>query len=301
MPNDKNAVEISGLCRKFGKTIAVNNLSLRAPRGKCYGFFGRNGAGKTTTIRCMLNLLQPDSGEIRIFGKSPKKDETAVKSRLGYVPEVVAFYPWMTVRGTLDFISSFRDHWNSELEKNLLERFDLDPGKKVTSLSRGMKAQLSLLCAICPEPDLLLLDEPTSGLDPIVRRDFIKTVIGAFQEGDPENRTMFISTHLIGEFEGLIDEFTIIEAGRDILSLDADQARGRFKKIKLRFEDQPPTIKETGIVSVYTEGRDVEVVTSDYSEALKDKLASLSPKSLQVETLRLEEIFIAAVGGERKR
>ena len=99
---------------------------------------------------------------------------------------------------------------------------------------------MALITAVCPEPELLLLDEPTSGLDPIVRREFIETVIGAYQSSDPENRTVFVSTHLISEFEGLIDEFTIIEQGRELLAMPADDARERFKKIRVRFSADAP-------------------------------------------------------------
>ena len=150
-----------------------------------------------------------------MFGLDPARHEVAVKSRLAYVPDHVAFYPWMTVRDTLDYFASFRAHWNRETERALLDRFRLDPRQKTSHLSKGQRTQLALITAICPEPELLVLDEPTSGLDPIVRREFIQTVIGAYQEGDPGRRTVFVSTHLISEFEGLIDEFTIIEHGRE--------------------------------------------------------------------------------------
>ena len=102
------AIEIRGLVRKYGRTDAVNGLSLRVAPGRCYGFFGRNGAGKTTTIKCLLNLLRPTAGEVRVFGLDPARAEVEVKSRLAYVPDVVAFYPWMTVRQALDYAASFR-------------------------------------------------------------------------------------------------------------------------------------------------------------------------------------------------
>src|SRR5262245_23189197 len=119
------AIEVSNLVRKYGKTDAVNGLSLTVQPGKCYGFFGRNGAGKTTTIKCLLNLLRPTSGSVRVFGLDPAKDEVPVKSRLSYVPDMVAFYPWMTVRETLDYLASFRSHWNRDIEKELLGQFRL--------------------------------------------------------------------------------------------------------------------------------------------------------------------------------
>jgi ABC-2 type transport system ATP-binding protein len=223
-------IEIDNLVRRYGRHDAVDGLTLHVPAGRCYGFFGRNGAGKTTTIKCLLNLLRPTSGRVRVFGLDPRRDEVAVKSRLAYVPDAVAFYPWMTVRDALNYFASFRTRWNDRSERELLDQFRLDPRQKTSHLSKGQRTQLALIAAICPEPELLVLDEPTSGLDPIVRREFIQTVIGAYQDADPERRTVFVSTHLISEFEGLIDEFTIIDSGREVLTLDADAARGRFEK-----------------------------------------------------------------------
>src|SRR5215207_5537000 len=102
MSEDPVAIEAHQLVRRFGRADAVDGLSLRVERGRCYGFFGRNGAGKTTTIKCLLNLLRPTSGHVSVFGLDPARDEVAVKSRIAYVPDHVAFYPWMTVRQTLD-------------------------------------------------------------------------------------------------------------------------------------------------------------------------------------------------------
>ena len=137
MSAETPAIEIDHLVRRFGHTDAVNGLSLRVRPGRCYGFFGRNGAGKTTTIKCLLNLLRPTSGSVRIFGLDPARDEVAVKSRLAYVPDAVAFYPWMTVRETLDYLASFRPRWNEAVERDLLDRFRLDPGRRRATCRRG--------------------------------------------------------------------------------------------------------------------------------------------------------------------
>ena len=294
MTNQTPVIEINNLTRRYGKLEAVNGLSLTVQPGRCYGFFGRNGAGKTTTIKCLLNLLRPTAGSVRVFGRDPQKDEVAVKSRLGYVPDAVAFYPWMTVRDTLNYLASFRAHWNRDIESDLLGRFGLNETQKTSALSKGQKTQLALISAIVPEPELLVLDEPTSGLDPIVRREFIETVIGAYQSGDAARRTVFVSTHLISEFEGLIDEFTIIEQGRELLSLAADDARDRFRKLRARFAQAPAKLDLPGALSVKQTGREVEILANGNSEQLLATLRGLQPEELQTESLSLEEIFVAS-------
>ena len=293
MNTDSPIIEIRNLSRRYGKLDAVNGLTLTVRSGKCYGFFGRNGAGKTTTIKCLLNLLRPDAGSVRVFGLDPRQHEVAVKSRLAYVPDMVAFYPWMTVRDTLEYLASFRANWNRDIETDLLQRFQLDATKKTASLSKGQRTQLALIGAICPEPELLVLDEPTSGLDPIVRREFIETVIGAYQSGDPGRRTVFVSTHLIAEFEGLIDEFTIIEQGRELLMMNADAARNRFKKIRARFA-QEVELPLTGALHVKRSGRELEILANGNSEALLAELKARQPEELRTESLTLEEIFVAS-------
>jgi ABC-2 type transport system ATP-binding protein len=293
--SDAPAIAIDGLVRRYGRTEAVNGLSLRVEPGRCYGFFGRNGAGKTTTIKCLLNLLRPTAGSIRVFGLDPARDEVAVKSRIAYVPDAVAFYPWMTVRQTIEYFASFRPCWNVETEHALVDRFRLDLRQKTSHLSKGQRTQLALITAICADPDLLVLDEPTSGLDPIVRREFIQTVIGAYQEGDTGRRTVFVSTHLISEFEGLIDQFTIIEGGRDVLTLDADAARQRYQKIYARFAQEPTALDLAGTRVLRRDGRELELVANGNSAELLDRLMRHSPETVRTEALTLEDIFVSTL------
>ena len=298
MHPEQPAIEVRGLVRKFKRTDAVDGLNLRVEPGRCYGFFGRNGAGKTTTIKCLLNLIRPTAGEVRVFGLDPARADVAVKSRLAYVPDFVAFYPWMTVRQVLDYCAAFRSRWNVDTERALLDQFRLDERQKTTHLSKGQRTQLALIAAICPEPDLLVLDEPTSGLDPIVRREFIRTVIGAYQEGDPGRRTVFVSTHLISEFEGLIDEFTIIDRGRAVLSLDADTARERYHKIYARFAAEVPDLGLSGVQYIRRHGREIEMVTTGNPDAVLDQLRARAPEDVRSEALTLEEIFVSTLQPE---
>ncbi len=264
------------------------------PAGSCYGFFGRNGAGKTTTIKCLLNLLKPDSGIVRVFGLDPARQELEVKRRIAYVPDQVAFYPWMSVRDALDYAASFRTQWNVQTEASLLERFRLDTRKPVAGLSKGQRTQLALIGAICADPELLILDEPTSGLDPIVRREFIEAVIGAYQDADPGRRTVFVSTHLIAEFEGLIDRFTIVEDGKATVSLEADEARSKYRRLRARFAGEPPVLQHPGILRQSRNGRETELVTNGATDEVLEEIRKCQPEDIQSEALSLEEIFVVA-------
>jgi len=295
MAADSPVIEIDQLVRTYGRTDAVDGLSLRVAPGRCYGFFGRNGAGKTTTIKCLLNLLRPTSGTVKLFGMDPARHEVEVKSRLAYVPDQVAFYPWMTVRQALDYAAAFRPGWNRETERALLDRFRLDLSRKTSHLSKGQRTQVALITAICPEPELLVLDEPTSGLDPIVRREFIQTVIGAYQESAPGKRTVFVSTHLIAEFEGLIDQFTIIDRGRDVLTLDADVARERYQKVYARFAGPAPRLDLGGARVLRQQNRELEVLVNGNATDVVERLRAGSPETIETEALTLEEIFVTSL------
>lgn len=295
MNSSTPAIDIQNLAYSYAKAEAVHDLTLRALPGRCYGLFGRNGAGKTTTMKCLLNLLRPQRGQVRVFGLDPAKVEVEVKRRLAYVPDQLAFYPWMTVRETLDYLASFRERWNKKTEQELLDRFRLDSAKRTAALSKGQRTQLALIAAICPETDLLVLDEPTSGLDPIVRREFIETVIGAYQEGGSGERTIFVSTHLITEFEGLIDEFTIIDQGRAVLTLEADEARHRFQKIRARFAQPLPELDLQSALRVRREGRELELIVNGSGPQLLERLRLHQPEVLTTEALTLEEVFVAVL------
>jgi ABC-2 type transport system ATP-binding protein len=295
MSEEAPVIELKGMTYSYGRQEAVHEFSLSVAPGRCYGLFGRNGAGKTTTMKCLLDLLRPSQGTVRVFGLDPFRHPVEIKRRLAYVPDHVAFYPWMTVRETLDYLASFRSHWNRELERDLMSRFRLDGAQRTGELSKGQRTQVALVSAICPEPELLLLDEPTSGLDPIVRREFIETVIGAYQEGGPGKRTIFVSTHLISEFEGLIDEFTIMDRGRNLLTLGSDEARSRYQKIRARFSHSAPEMNLPGALHVRRTGRDLELIANGESDRILERLRELNPEALTSEGLTLEEIFIATL------
>jgi ABC-2 type transport system ATP-binding protein len=141
----------------------------------------------------------------------------------------------------------------------------------------------------------LVLDEPTSGLDPIVRREFIQTVIGTYQDGDPGRRTVLVSTHLISEFEGLIDEFTIIDRGRNVLTLAADAARAQYQRVHARFATDPGRLDLPGTRLLRQRGRELEVIVNGNTAHVMEQLRARSPEALEIEALTLEEIFVSTL------
>ena len=136
MDSSTPAIQIENLTYAYGRAEAVHDLSLTVQPGRCYGLFGRNGAGKTTTMKCLLNLLRPQRGQVRVFALDPAKYEVAVKRLLSYVPDQVAFYPWMSVRETLDYLASFRANWNRKIELELVERFRRRRGRSIDARMR---------------------------------------------------------------------------------------------------------------------------------------------------------------------
>src|SRR5207247_5116194 len=189
----------------------------------------------------------------------------------------------------------FGQRWKRGTESGLLEQCQLDDRQKTGALSKGQRTQLALVAAICAEPDLLVLDEPTSGLDPIVRREFVQTVIGAYQDAAPDRRTVFVSTHLISEFEGLIDEFTIIDRGREVLTLEADAARERYQKIQVRFAADPGPLEFPETRTIRRQGRTLEIAVNGNASRVCDALRARAPEALAVESLTLEEIFVSTL------
>ncbi len=286
------AIDIKDLVRGYRSTDAVSGLSLSVQRGRCYGFFGRNGAGKTTTIKCLLNLLRPQQGSVHLFGKDPREDSPQIKRRIAYVPDQIPVYPWLSIQEYFEFLASFRQSWTTRLENQLLEQFDLNRSRKVDQLSKGQRVQVALIGALCPEPELLILDEPTSGLDPVIRREFIRTIIGSYQETDPENRTVFVSTHLISEFEGLIDEFTIIDKGKELLTSETEPARMRYRRLRIRFQSNPPEISDPSILKSDVEGRELELTIDGSTDQVRSQIEKHEPASIQEESLTLEDIFL---------
>ncbi|APT90067.1 hypothetical protein CSPHI_02110 [Corynebacterium sphenisci DSM 44792] len=213
------AIEIRGLTKTFGSTTAVDGLDLAVRPGSVHGFLGPNGAGKSTTIRALLGLIRPDAGEIRVLGHDPVADPAAATRRVAYVPGDVALWPRLTGAETLATLARLRgggDRGGDDPARRaeLVERFDLDPAKKVREYSKGNRQKVALIAAFAADVDALVLDEPTSGLDPLMERVFADCVAEATARGV----AVLLSSHILSEVQALADEVTIIRAGAVVQS-----------------------------------------------------------------------------------
>ena len=287
-------ITAEGLEKHFGKVRAVAGVDLSVPRGSAFGLLGTNGAGKTTTIRMLLGLLRPTAGRANVLGMDARRKAVAIRKRTGYVPEDHHVYPWMTVGEVVRFVKAFYPTWDDKECLALLARFGLDVDKKVRDLSKGMVAKLALTLALAHNPELLVLDEPTSGLDPIVRRDFLASMVRMIQE---EGRTVFVSTHLIAEIEGVVDRVAIMKSGKILLTDEVERLKETTVRVKLIFPEPPREGGIEGALSLHRNGRLWEAVLPDWShQTARDLRSRLSPSSIDVERIGLEDIFIAHVG-----
>ena len=235
-------IEIAELSRRFGAKQALSSVTLSLPRGGVYGLVGANGAGKTTIIKHLLGLLRAQQGSVRVLGLDPVADPVGVLSRVGYLSEENDLPGWMSVDELVRYTRAFYPGWDDAYAEDLRERFGLDRGARISSLSKGQKARAGLLVALAYRPELLILDEPSSGLDPIVRRDILGAVMRMIAD---EGRTVLFSSHLLDEVEEVADHVTMMSRGRIVLS-------GALKEIKAshRVEGRDSSLDEIFVAHV---------------------------------------------------
>ena len=240
------AVDIVGLTKSFGRgrsaTRALNGLDLSVAPGEVAGFLGPNGAGKSTTLRILLGMIRADDGRARLFGADPWNDAVTLHERLAYVPGDVALWPGLTGGQTLDAFASLRrrrgggaggsggsggsdDAAQAARRAELIERFELDPSKKVRAYSKGNRQKVALIAALSEPVELLILDEPTSGLDPLMEEVFSQSVAEAAGRGT----AVLLSSHILSEVDRLCDTVTIVRAGRTVESGPLERIRGLLR------------------------------------------------------------------------
>ncbi len=203
-------IRTEALSKRYGRTLALENLELAVAPGELYGYLGPNGSGKTTTIRLLLGLHRPSAGRAELFGIDAWKDPVAAHRRVAYVAGEPFLWPALTGAETLAFLANIRGGTDEAYRDLLVERFSLDTSKKVRALSKGNRQKIQLIAAFATRAELLILDEPTSGLDPLMEVAFRKTVL----EAKERDQAVFLSSHILSEVEALCDRVGILRAGR---------------------------------------------------------------------------------------
>lgn len=225
-------VQFSGVSKRFGKTPALSDVSFKIPQGVVCAILGANGAGKSTAIRLMLGLDDPDTGNAEVLGMNSVTDALEIRSRVGYLADQPPLYEWMTVDEIGWFAAGFYPKGFTAEYDRLVAKFDLDGDRRVSELSKGMRAKVALSLAMSHRPDLLILDEPTSGLDPLVRREFLESMIDVSAQG----RTVLLASHQVSEVERVADVVIILLNGRVVCMERPDELKRTTLEVVLNLE-----------------------------------------------------------------
>jgi ABC-2 type transport system ATP-binding protein len=288
------ALAIRGLTKRYGRTPAVDNLTLDVLPGEIFGFLGLNGAGKTTTIRILLDLVRPTAGAAFVLGRSCRSESLAVRAAVGYLPGEIAYYGDMTGRELLDLLDRLGPgRVRPALQRELLERFALTPddlGRRLREYSTGMKRKLGLVQAFQGDPALLILDEPTEGLDPLMQ----EAVYGLLAEVRGRGRTVFMSSHVLPEVERICDRIGVLRTGTLALVATVAEARDlapRLVHVAFAADVEPPAAPwPAGVELTAATARGWSLSVRGPLGPLLGRLAALPVADLRVLEPRLEDV-----------
>ena len=216
-------LECNSLTKKFTGVDALSNVNLRLERGRIIGLLGPNGSGKTTMIKLINGLLVPNGGSLLIDGKQPGPE---TKKIVSYLPERTYLPEWMRISETIEFFKDFYTDFDEKRAYEMLERLQLNPTKRLKTLSKGTKEKVQLILVMSRNADLYCLDEPIGGVDPAARDYILNTIISNYNE----NATVLISTHLISDIEKVLDEVVFIKNGQIMLHSSVEDIRSKEGK-----------------------------------------------------------------------
>src|SRR5664280_3509238 len=290
------AIDTSKLTKFYGKSRGVIDVDLLVETGQIFGFLGPNGSGKSTTIRLLLDLIRPTSGSARVLGLDAHRDRLEIDRRVSYVPGELSLYPELTGSQLLTYLGNLQGQVDAAYRDRLIERLELDPAKRIKSLSRGNKQKVGLVAAFMSRPDLLMLDEPTSGLDPFVQLEFEHLC----EEARDDGRTVFISSHQLPEVEHLCDRVGIIREG-GLLAVEtiSDLKERALRRLEIEFAG--PVEVETfsglpGIIDIRMDDRVLKCTVQGSLDGLIKIAARFEVSNVRTVETSLEEIFMAYYG-----
>ena len=291
--NQSPAISIQHLAKSYGKVQALRDVNLEVQRGEVFGFLGPNGAGKTTTIRCLLDLIRPGSGSIRVLGIDPQTDPVAVRARLGYLPGELHVEDNLSTEALLRYFDQLRgNHLDWSFVQQLADRLQLDLKMSIKHLSKGNKQKVGLIQALVPRPELLLLDEPTGGLDPLLQQEALK-LIG---EAKANGTTVFFSSHNLSEVQEIADRVGIIRSGH-VVEIAATETliHRSFQRAKIRFKqaiDMNALAALPGVKALAQDAVSITLQVEGEMDNLIKALATYPVRDFETERPSLEEIFL---------
>jgi ABC-2 type transport system ATP-binding protein len=288
------AIRCEGLTKRYGPVAAVADLDLTVPPGEVLGYLGPNGAGKTTTLRLLLGLARPTAGRAEIFGIDCHRRAVDAHLHVAWVPGEAHLWPQLTGAETLHLLGRVHGRVDIAYRDELIERFQLDPAKKVRAYSKGNRQKVLLIAALMVRPDLLLLDEPTSGLDPLMEQEFRHTV----HEAKARGQTVLLSSHILSEVEALCDRVAILRSGRLVEAGSLDQLRHLSAvTVDVTFAGEVPELDSVpGVATQRRAGQSLHLEVKGKLQPLLSALASHDVTRLVSRELSLEELFLAHYG-----
>jgi ABC-2 type transport system ATP-binding protein len=288
--------EFQQVTKRFGKQTVLDKISFKGERGQVVALLGENGAGKTTALKILLGLVPPDSGTPCVLGLDSRLFGAEIRQRVGYMPDRPTLYDWMTVAEIGWFAAGFYPLGYQQRYQHLIQRFELPGDKTIKTLSKGMQGKVSLSLAMAHEPDLLVLDEPTSGLDPLVRREFLESMVDVAAAG----RTVLLSSHQMTEVERVADQIAIVRRGKLVLFETLEVLKSHVKEVVITLgaiETAPPEMpSNTKLLGAQRLDRQWQLLVRDLDDSGRVELQA-DPLHLDVEirTPSLEQIFVVCM------
>jgi ABC-2 type transport system ATP-binding protein len=293
--SEEMALMTQGLTKSYGKVRALRGVDLEVRRGEIFGYLGPNGAGKTTTIRCLLDLIRPDGGAVRVLGIDPQAEPVEVHAHTGYLPGELQLNPNMSVEGALRYFNSLRGNkvdWG--FVRQLTKRLDLPLKPPIKNLSHGNKQKVGIVQALMHRPQLLLLDEPTLGLDPLMQHEVYRLL----KEAQANGATVFFSSHIMSEVEAVAERVAIIREGVIVeVAETASLINRALHRARIRFKqpvDIGPLSNVPGVVVLsQDDSTSVLLQVEGEMDVLIKALAAFPVSDFETEHPSLEEIFLA--------
>lgn len=290
-----DAIEIERLRKEYSGLVALDALTLRVPRGSCFGLIGRNGAGKSTTLNLLLGLLRPTSGCAKIEGHDAHRNGERARRGLAFVGEEAPLYPWLTGHETARYWRHLSGTWNEPAFRRCAGEFGLPLDRRVAGFSKGMRTQLSIALAVGKDARVYMLDEPTAGLDPVVRRQVLRILDAEVREN---GRTVLVSSHVLSELEQVCTHVAVLDRGQLKASSDIQALRSQWRRYDFIARDDVFEHLLRSLTPLHHENRgDARtIVLRDGHEATLAHLRIASVGDLRVREMDLEEIFFSILG-----